>query len=308
MKEIENLYKTAKQIYDKGENPAQLLRDTSVACLLLTNKYPIRAYGTCAGKSYAIHETGANKSRPFTPDLIIRDQKEYADTWDRAFGSIDHDNHRLTLSEAAATRLLYTTIITFAICFDLYKPKSRKTPGTYFEIILGTILSLLIPEACRTKHITLPNPHGSAEDDDESDEPGNSSTRVSTDIVMNFGNDLGIIIPAKITTRERIVQPFAHQRILDNAFGARRYISLISCVSETQRDDKKESVNEICVPGTIRLFQNHLAQIDGLYYLDPPARYLSMSTEEVINVGTIGSLVTGELDDIIKRLKTYQSA
>ncbi|WP_425992189.1 hypothetical protein, partial [Brevundimonas sp. TWP2-3-2] len=97
-----------------------------------------------------------------------------------------------------------------------------------------------------------------------------------------------IVVPLKITTRERIVQPFAHQRILDGRFGAGRYRSMILCVSETQLDAKTSTVKQICVPGTIKLFQRYLASVEGLYYADPPARYLHKDVTSVITVGTVG--------------------
>jgi hypothetical protein len=108
-----------------------------------------------------------------------------------------------------------------------------------------------------------------------------------------------IVFPVKITTRERIVQPFAHQRILDSVFGEGQYKSVLVCVSETQRD-KENNVKEICVPGTIRLFQKHLARLSGIYYLDPPERYLNADLQEVISVGTLGQLLTSTLPELIQ--------
>jgi hypothetical protein len=70
------------------------------------------------------------------------------------------------------------------------------------------------------------------------------------------------------------------------------YRSIILCISETQRDDDGDCVNDICVPGTVKLFQRHLASIDNLCYADPPARYLTPDVAEVIAVNTIGWLLT----------------
>ena len=106
------------------------------------------------------------------------------------------------------------------------------------------------------------------------------------------------MIPAKITTRERIVQPFAHQRILDSVFGAHHYNSILTCVSETQRHGPN-GVKEICVPGTIRLFQKHLAVMAGIYYLDPPSRYLAKDVTSVIKVATVGELIHSDLAKLI---------
>lgn len=112
---------------------------------------------------------------------------------------------------------------------------------------------------------------------------------VSTDLVIGVrGRPGGLVVPLKITTRERIVQPFAHQRILDSAFGAGHYRSLIVCMSETQLDKRTTSVKQVCVPGTIKLFQKYLAPIAGLYYCDVPQRYAARDMERVVNVRSVG--------------------
>jgi len=124
---------------------------------------------------------------------------------------------------------------------------------------------------------------------DSAEHEGKAS--VSTDVVMGIpGQHGGVVIPLKITTRERIVQPFAHQRILDAAFGEGHYQSLIVCISETQLAEKTKSVNQVCVPGTIKLFQKHLAHISGLYYCDLPQRYIAEDMTRIINVRSVGHL------------------
>ena len=177
---------------------------------------------------------------------------------------------------------MYTSIISFSACFDIWKPKSRKVPGTHFEILVGSLLTQLIPKFSRSKFISLPK----------------QTEKVTTDIVFDNG-EIGLIFPAKITTRERIVQPYAHQRILDSIFGESRYKTCLLCVSETQRDDRKALVNDICVPGTIKLYQDHLSKLSGLYYLDPPKRYTDSDITDRINVGDYGQLFRTDLNKLI---------
>ncbi|MCY4646040.1 MAG: hypothetical protein OXE73_04115 [Gammaproteobacteria bacterium] len=118
---------------------------------------------------------------------------------------------------------------------------------------------------------------------------------VSTDIAfLERGHRGGLVVPAKITTRERIVQPFAHQRILDSVFGEQRFRSILVSVSEMQRQ-RQTGANAICVPGPIRLYQLHLARLSGLYYLDPPARYLERDVADHITVDTVGRLLGEDL-------------
>jgi hypothetical protein len=173
--------------------------------------------------------------------------------------------------------ILYTAAIAFAACYDLYSPKSRKTPGTFFEVLIGTILTV-VSGLPRSKQISLPD----------------TKYKVTTDIVLQGSNGKpSLVIATKITTRERIGQPWMHQRILDEAFGRGKYKSILVAVSELQRDEE-QGVNEICVPGQVALFQKYLSQMYGLYYLDPPAAYCTKEIVELLPVGPL-SLLFGEV-------------
>ena len=149
--------------------------------------------------------------------------------------------------------------------------------------MLGSLLAAVLPEHKRVKHIPL----AGLEDDP-------SGESVSTDIVFQKGTEqAGLVIPAKITTRERIVQVYAHQRILDSVYPGAYKTTLIA-VSETQRQ-ARGGVNDICVPGTLKLFQRHLAPISGIYYIDPPARYLSPDLTRIVKVSDLQTLLREDL-------------
>ena len=319
MDNIKKQFDLTKKLYDKGCSPLAEVAETVQICLNKLQPLATRAYGVCSSKPYSIFEVDGQKSRPILTSLLNTDRDVFRRNWNRLVASASGISHRFEISEAEANATLYTAIMSFAACYDIWKPKSRKTPGTFFEIVLGSLISQILPEGKRTKFIPLPPPpkkiqallasdmqeicpQDDAVDSEETDT--DSAGSVSTDIVFNLPGDIGIVIPAKITTRERIVQPFAHQRILDSAMGEGRYISLLTCVSETQRDDKKESVNEICVPGTIALFQEHLAKLGGIYYLDPPRRYLQLSEAGEIEVASVGALLVGKFGALINKLQT----
>jgi hypothetical protein len=55
------------------------------------------------------------------------------------------------------------------------------------------------------------------------------------------------------------------------------------------------ALKETLVPGTIALYQKYISHIDGIYYLDPPARYLNGSGRGLPKIGTVGSLLTEDL-------------
>ena len=283
MNQIEVTHKALKRNYDSGGSPLDALRD--IACLGIEKLATISTidYGRIANKSYFAFSNNHALSRPIRTSLFIQDSTQFRTLWSQFINSIEVERHVSTMCANDIDRVLYTAIMSFAACFDIWKPKSRKTPGTHFEVLLGSVLTLFLPNLARSKFISLP----------EQDE------KVSTDIV--FGNEIGgIVIPAKITTRERIVQPYAHQRILDSIFPDGRYKSVLMCVSETQRDDDDVAVNEICVPGTVRLFQTHLSSLSGIYYLDPPARYMAADVATLVRVGSYSTLLREDLPSIVR--------
>lgn len=281
MKQIEVSHKAIKRKYDIGLSPLEEIREITVLALLKLGVTGTVSY-THGSKIYTSFQQGINLSRPILTSLFIRDADDFRRLWDLFIASIDGECHISTMVANDIDRVLYTSVMSFAACYDIWKPKSRKTPGTHFELLLGSVLAQFMPELARTKFIALPG----------------QDEKVSTDIV--FGSEIGgLVIPAKITTRERIVQPYAHQRILDSVFPDGRYKSVLMCVSETQRDDDNTKVNDICVPGTVRLFQTHLASLSGIYYIDPPARYLHQDVAAVVRVSTYSALLREDLPKLI---------
>lgn len=234
-------------------------------------------------KTYSVFVSGNAISRPFLPSTFIGNPRTFSAKWKALILALDERSSRIEMEAKAANAVLYTAVNAFSICYDLWKPGSRKTPGTFLELLMGSLLERLLPNRIRTVFIPIPG----------------ESQKVATDIsFVDAGGGSGLVFPAKITTRERIVQPFAHQRILDSVFGLASYRTILLCGSELQRDGDI-GINEICVPGPIKLYQKYLAQIGGIYYLDPPERYLQTDVKEVIPVGTIGEFLTSGLAELL---------
>ncbi len=280
MQKIKELFDSAKATYDSKNCPLNDICATAVAAIeRLNNKATTRYLDTVKTKPYNVFENEEKISRPYLPSLYTGNSEDFKSKWDSLVDAIDSEAKTIHISASEINDVFYTIITAFSCCYDLWNPGARKTPGTFFEVILGAVLGKILPTYIRTKHISIPNQPES----------------VSTDIV--FQDPLttkSLVIPAKITTRERVVQPFAHQRILDSVFGKGVYCSILMCVSEMQRA-KKNGANEICVPGTIRLFQNHLAEMGGIYYLDPPNRYTQQDITNIIDVGSIGYFIKNKL-------------
>ena len=283
MNSISQAHTALKRLYDRGSSPLELLRDISIECLQkLDTGLTYTSYSRTDNKRYLVAAEQNARSRPINCELMIWNPQEFSRRWDNFIGSIEPINHISRCDEHEVNCVIYTAIMSFSASYDIWKNRSRKTPGTHFEVLLGSLIHQFLPSFSRDKFIRLPN----------------QDEKVSTDIV--FDNDgVGIVIPAKITTRERIVQPYAHQRILDSIFGVGRYRSILLCVSETQRDDDKHAVHDICVPGTIRLFQEHLSHLYGLYYLDPPPRYQKADITSLTKSATIGALLTRDLPTLV---------
>lgn len=273
MDSIEDYFRSIKRSYDSGLTPLDDIFDLTLLCLEKLSNIPKTSYSHST-KIYFSFTSGTTISRPVLDGLFISNTTDFELGWKSLIQSLKTNNTNAAHSTQLNT-IIYTAILSFASCYDIWKPRSRKTPGTYFEVLLGSIMSKLLPNHIRSKFITLPQ----------------QNEKLSTDIVFERGGT-GIVIPAKITTRERIVQPYAHQRILDSIFGEGRYRSVLICVSETQRDDDDTAVNEICVPGTIKLFQEHLAKLSGIFYLDPPTRYLAPDISTIIDVGSLGDFLS----------------
>lgn len=297
MDTIAAAFKAAKKKYDRGQPALADVLNLATQCLQtleLNARY--RPFGMFTGlrpKEYWVAEvnTGRAISRPFRPDLFIFRLDEFAQ-----FGSVFvEDMQASRLNPVLFDRVIYTAVTAFCLCYDIWKPKSRKTPGTFFEVLMGSAAAIYFTDAALTKHIPitgLPVTEGAdvlAEvvTDEASDDDGVEAVQgnsVSTDLVLTSRvTGRGAVVPLKITTRERIVQPFAHQRILDSARPG-QFASFLACISEVQRDDITNSVKQVCVPGTVALFQKHLAALQGLYYCDIPDRYARPDVRAVIAV------------------------
>ena len=298
--QVENLNRqfiAAKKRYDKGFIPLEELHDITTYCLgLLLSKATQRFQGNIESKRYFVFESKDGISRPFLKNIFIDSVENFSQRWSFFIKKLKESGNVTGFQANEIDSILYTASMSFSMCYDIWKNSSRKTPGTYLEFLLGSILSKILIEYKRTKHIPLSlcdNENNCAEERES----------VSTDIVfervLENGKKVGLVFPVKITTRERIVQPFAHQRILDGFFGEKRFLSFLMCISEMQLDKKKNKVNEICVPGTIILFQKFLSKMSGIYYLDPPLRYQKDDVKNVLSVSSVGDFLINYLPKLI---------
>lgn len=157
------------------------------------------------------------------------------------------------------TTVVYSLAMTFCVHIDLTRQGDQKTPGTFFEYLIGHLFALRLGVNPRTVLPVL-------------------NLDMETDLPTDYVFDLGagkpkFHLPIKTSTRERMIQVWAHQRVLDGVYGTGRFLGTPVIMAETMTRTTKREVVEICLPDQWRLYQMHIAQLKRIYYLDRPAAY-----------------------------------
>ncbi len=169
------------------------------------------------------------------------------------------------MPSASITRACYTLAMSFACVVDLINPGDKQTPGTYFQYLVTHLLSqhyqVNPSERIRVKM-------------------GEDTISLTMDLIFETQKDNARYhVAVKNSTRERASEVWAHQRILDESFGKSVYKGILIGLAETKLDHKALSVIEICVPDQWRIYQQYIAQLSRIYYLDPPAVYMELNNK-----------------------------
>jgi hypothetical protein len=169
------------------------------------------------------------------------------------------------LSTDGCNRFLYKLAMAFCAFNDVTSDQDKKTPGTYFELFVGHLLALAFGVQPRNRVEVL-----TVEDE---------RSTLPTDFIFDLGpRQLKFHVPVKISTRERAVQVWAHQRMLNGVYGEGRFKGVLVALAETKLDLHKLEVVEICLPDQWAVYQRFVARMDRVYYLDPPAKYSALAT------------------------------
>lgn len=267
-------------------------------------KRPIRFTGGGA-KSYFVFLVPGSEvrfSRPVNRTLFVDDPVEFATRWVALCAATKSSagQGRLAFASHAVDELVYTAVIAFACAADLYGQGGRGAPGTFLEMVVGPMVATLSGRD-ETSSIAIPVPET------------NEIERVPTDLSFASPSEpLVLVIPTKISTRERISQAYVHQRILDAARpGGKDHRSILVIANENNVIAPKGvppsgrlvdacTVQDTLVPSTIVLYQKYVAALAGLYYLDPPDRYLSGAISGFPRVGSFGQLLTEDLPNLLE--------
>jgi hypothetical protein len=183
-----------------------------------------------------------------------------------------------------ATRSLYLVAMSFFAANDLRSPGDQKTPGTFFEVLAGHLMATLLGVNPKKSIKVL-----------SLDMKGS----LPTDFIFDLGvKDRKFHVPVKTSTRERVIQVWAHQKVLDGIYGAGRYAGVLVAAAETKLDRKKLEVVEICLPDQWRVYQMFIAKLERVYYLDVPTKYAALSQGyPKIDVRPLGKIFS-ELDQL----------
>lgn len=254
----------AQQYRDLKTLAAQSLGDVAVAALI--GKMATRArqlLESCErmvltsgvkGKSY-FGFSGTVESRPINESLYIQDPVVFARLLDSFLAGLpDASNEEIS-------RIAYTLSSCVLAAHDVNEV-GRKASATFFEILIGHMIARTIGVSPR-KNVRIPE----------------SQAQLPTDYVFDPGPDSRKLhLPIKTSTRERAVQAWVHQLVLERIFGTGVYKGVLVVSGETKRNVRTGRVTEICVPRQFQMFQSRVAELSLICYLDPPQAYLNLST------------------------------
>lgn len=244
---------------DKWRFPAQ-----AVACVRRLTETALDMLADCpkeslvgiTGKEYYMfrRDTGGVASRCVNRSLFDMrgdSSMRYLDTLVEGPGSV--------MTADSITRGCYTIAMSFCAANDLVKERDQKTPGTYFEYLMGLLFSIhlrCIPQ----RSIRVLSLDG--------------DWNLPTDFIFDTGfNQPKFHVPVKISTRERVIQVWAHQRVIDGVYGMGRFLGCMFCLSETKKNVAARQVTEICIPEQWKTYQSFIATMSRIYYLDLPEAY-----------------------------------
>jgi len=220
---------------------------------------PVQLTSQVPDKSYFSFKDRNNKhSRAVNPALFVEDFTLVDDF----LNAVKTESFE-ALSPEDTTKACYTAAMSFCATVDLKKSGDKKSPGTFFEYLVGHLFSkrLGVNPRKQLKVLNL-----------------DMDAKLPTDFIFDLGqNRPKFHVPVKTSTRERVIQVWAHQRVLDGVYGTGRFSGVFVCMNETKTDKRKSEVTEICLPKQWRVYQLFVAQLKRIYYLDVPEKYAELN-------------------------------
>lgn len=254
----------------KSLDTGTVILDLAVTSLqFLTERCePVDLVSRVANKAYFTYKKKKVVARPANAALFIANHREVGRLWKKWLAE------KITPSEFA--RMTYTVALAPCLAMELFDRQNKKGPATYFECYIGHLFAKAV-DVNPTKRARLP--------------VKGRDVLMTMDFLIDVGDSHPRVhLPVKMSTRERVVQAWAHQRLLDAAFGKGAYRGVMVLFSETKLDSRSLEVVEICVPEQWLAYQVLLAEMDRIYYFDLPVRYRELTDEypDVISIKEFG--------------------
>lgn len=235
----------------------EILKLSKVSLRFLTEECEsIDLVSKVPGKRYFTYKRDSTFARPANVELFHPNIDEIEVLWNKW---LDDD-----ITEPDFGKLSYTVALAPCLALEIFDRQNKKGPATFFECYIGHLFARAL-HVNPTKQVRLP-----VED---------RNVRMTMDFLFDIGDEYKKIhLPVKMSTRERVVQAWAHQRLLDAAYTHGTYRGVMVLFAETKLDSRSHEVVEICVPDQWLAYQRHLAQMDRIYYFDTPVRYQELTS------------------------------
>ena len=251
--------KSACQNGWRSDAAGQALLDLAITSLqfLTTECEQIELNSCVRGKEYISFRRNETIARPANRELFTIDAPLVAHNWQSWMnGSLDPKSLGQTL---------YTLALAPCLAMELFNRNNKKGPATYFECLIGHIFAKLLGvEPVKQTELSV----------------AGRPVRMTMDFLFETGDSSpNVHLPVKMSTRERVVQAWAHQRLLDSAYEDGRYKGIMVLFSETKLDSCSREVVEICVPDQWLIYQTLLAKMKRIYYFDIPNRYRKLTQD-----------------------------
>jgi hypothetical protein len=234
------------------ETGAAIFEMVIASLLFLVGKcHTIALVSKVPGKQYFTFTNGTVMARPANTQFFSSDIDEVRQLWQQWLDD--------TISPEDFAKLSYTCALAPCLAMEIFDRGNKKGPATQFEWFVGHLFSKAV-DVNPTETVKLPV-------------QGRQVT-MTMDLLLDLGDQYRKVhLPVKMSTRERGVQAWSHQRLLDAAYGANVYRGILVAFSETKLDSRSLEVVEICVPSQWLAYQSLLAQLDRIYYFDVPHPY-----------------------------------
>ncbi|WP_058867016.1 hypothetical protein [Chloracidobacterium thermophilum] len=179
-----------------------------------------------------------------------------------------------TITPVEFGQLTYTVALAPCLAMEIFDRQNKKGPATFFECYVGHLFARAV-DVNPTKRARLPV-HG-------------QHVLMTMDFLMDIGGKK-VHLPVKMSSRERVVQAWVHQRLLNEAYGSNAYQGILILFSETKLDSRSLEVVEICVPDQWLVYQSFLARMNCIYYFDVPVRYQELTQQfpDLISIKQFG--------------------